>query len=44
MAKIVKRISKAVGFSKSNKNVVKNGFMNFVESFVDNVDPKNFSL
>ncbi len=44
MAKIVRKISRAMGFSKSNKTVSKNSFMNFVESFVGSVDPKNFNI
>ena len=35
MAKIVKKISKAIGFSKNVKSSKKNGLMSFVESFVE---------
>jgi hypothetical protein len=44
MAKIIKKLAKTIGFSKKSKMSGSRSFIDFVDSFVDNVDPKNFNL
>lgn len=44
MAKIVKKISNNIRFSKKDRTGLSRSFMNFVDSFVSSVDPKNFNI
>ena len=44
MAKMIKKIAKTMGFSKKSKTGLNNSFIDFVESFVNSVDPKNFNI
>jgi len=44
MAKMMKKIAKTMGFSKKSKTGLNNSFIDFVESFVNSVDPKNFNI
>lgn len=44
MAKIVKKISATLGFSKKNKTDGRRSFVAFVESYVDVIDPKSFDI
>ncbi|MFA6755452.1 MAG: hypothetical protein WCR97_02945 [Bacilli bacterium] len=44
MAKIIRKIASKVRFSKKDRPTYRRGFMNFVESFTDYVDPKNFNI
>ena len=45
MAKMIKKIAKTMGFSKKSKMMnVSRSFIDFVDSYVENVDPKNFNF
>ncbi len=44
MAKMIKKIAKTMGFSKKSKMNVSRSFIDFVDSYVENADPKNFNF
>ena len=44
MAKIIKKISDNLRFSKRSKADGRRSFMAFVESFVEVVDPKDYNI
>lgn len=44
MAKMIKKFARTMGFSKKSKMNVSRSFIDFVDSYVQNVDPKNFNF
>ena len=44
MAKMIKKFAKTIGFSKKGKMSERRSFIDFVDSYVENVDPKNFNI
>ena len=44
MAKMIKKFAKSMGFSKKGKMSERRSFIDFVDSYVENVDPKNFNI